>query len=567
MAGPAEGGVHKQQREALHVEAPWGASPSFTLDEEEETALLAAPAASAGSSDQRKHLHRAASNFQVSAEDAEEGWRIYWHEMMRIASLALPIVASSFMNFALNLVSVAFIGRLSEEKMAIAVLATSFMSVTGFSVVLGLLGALDTLAGQAWGAKNYKALGITLQKAVITTLATTAVISVLWANIEPLMLAVGQSEVIALGAARYLRLAIPALLLTGMSECLKRYLQAQGVVQPVTAVSCLTLGLAPLFNWLLIFKLGGGIDGAVMAMVACNAVMLALLTAFVAWHERQRLGTPKQTWHGWSRESFKGLGRYYRLALPSTMMVCLEWWAYELCIFMAGWMPQPTLHVSAMGVMMQVSGLAYMLPMGVANAVSVRVANALGAGLSHGARRSAYTATAITVCTQVSLVTTILLARHKLGALFTDIPEVIALCGKTFKLMAASMAGDGLNAVISGVLRGAGRQELGALLNLGSYWGLGLPTAYLLGIKAELGLSGLWGGLVLATSVQGTIMLFVLVRFNWQREAQRAAEVLAATGDGGGGLPCEDSAAKLHTGRQAGGLGSGISSDPDLERP
>jgi Na+-driven multidrug efflux pump len=62
---------------------------------------------------------------------------------------------------------------------------------------------------------------------VITTLATTAVISVLWANIEPLMLAVGQSEVIALGAARYLRLAIPALLLTGMSECLKRYLQAQ----------------------------------------------------------------------------------------------------------------------------------------------------------------------------------------------------------------------------------------------------------------------------------------------------------------------------------------------------
>lgn len=286
---------------------------------------------------------------------------------------------------------------------------------------------------------------------------------------------------------------------------------------------------------------------------------------------------------------------------------------------------------------------------GVANAVSVRVANALGAGLSHGARRSAYTATAITVCTQVSLVTTILLARHKLGALFTDIPEVscepgtrgagasvcqfatqaftlalcaqsppgviqhvqpaheagllaaralcvlelspsmpwpgqcltnifpfspsrlarqvIALCGKTFKLMAASMAGDGLNAVISGVLRGAGRQELGALLNLGSYWGLGLPTAYLLGIKAELGLSGLWGGLVLATSVQGTIMLFVLVRFNWQREAQRAAEVLAATGDGGKGLPCEDSAAKLHTGRQAGGLGSSISSDPDLERP
>jgi hypothetical protein len=43
--------------------------------------------------------------------------------------------------------------------------------------------------------------------------------------------------------------------------------------------------------------------------------------------------------------------------------VCLEWWAYELCIFMSGWLPHPTRQVAAMGVMMQVSGLAYMLPM------------------------------------------------------------------------------------------------------------------------------------------------------------------------------------------------------------
>lgn len=236
----------------------------------------------------------------------------------------------------------------------------------------------------------------------------------------------------------------------------------------------------------------------------------------------------------------------------------------------AGWLEQPTLHVSAMGVMLQVSGLAYMLPMvsgmgpglrlgrdcgqarccalrplcmgrsrsglmallegtarppaalpadallllltaptshplppqGLSCATSVRVSNALGAGLPHGARRSANTATACTACTQLLLVAAILLGRHGIGALFTNIPEVVAMCAATFPLMSASMFGDGLNCTISGVLRGAGRQELGALLNLGSYWGLGLPTAYLLAVKGGLELKGLWGGLILATSVQ-----------------------------------------------------------------
>lgn len=69
--------------------------------------------------------------------------------------------------------------------------------------------------------------------------------------------------------------------------------------------------------------------------------------------------------------------------------------------------------------------------------------------------------------------------------------------------------------------------------------GLGLPAAYLLSIKAGWGLKGLWTGLVLCTSVQGVIMLVVLTRFNWTKEAQRAAALLEAAGsdtvDGSGG--------------------------------
>jgi MATE family multidrug resistance protein len=112
----------------------------------------------------------------------------------------------------------------------------------------------------------------------------------------------------------------------------------------------------------------------------------------------------------------------------------------------------------------------------------------------------------MTACTQLLLVGVLVLGRHVIGALFTNIPEVLAMCAATFPLVSASMFGDGLNSTISGVLRGAGRQQLGAMLNLASYWGLGLPTAYLLSVKAGLELKGLWGGLILATSVQVSVM-------------------------------------------------------------
>ena len=63
---------------------------------------------------------------------------------------------------------------------------------------------------------------------------------------------------------------------------------------------------------------------------------------------------------------------------------------------------------------------------GLSCAVSVRVSNALGANLPHAARRSTYTATAITACTQASLVTAMLLGRYHWAAAFTNLPEVRA---------------------------------------------------------------------------------------------------------------------------------------------
>ena len=130
---------------------------------------------------------------------------------------------------------------------------------------------------------------------------------------------------IAHGAARYLHLSIFSVVAVGLCESIKHYLQSKGIVNPPTAVAVLGVFLAPLLNWLLIFRLGLGLDGAVWAMNICQLAMLAGLATYTAWHHRRLAGSEKQTWHGWSGEALQGWGTFLKLGVPSTVMVCLEW--------------------------------------------------------------------------------------------------------------------------------------------------------------------------------------------------------------------------------------------------
>lgn len=163
--------------------------------------------------------------------------------------------------------------------------------------------------------------------------------------------------------------------------------------------------------------------------------------------------------------------------------------------------------------------------------------------------------------------------RHSWARLFTDDAAVVALTASLLPVFALSLPGDGANATLQGLLRGSGRQETGAATNLCSYWLLGIPSAAFLAFRwagrtaplwvgllcnrigginkpaapmparwppcrCHLGVHGLWWGLVIVNTVQGTVMLVIAARFNYAREAAKAAARVAAhrASEGGGGL-------------------------------
>jgi MATE family multidrug resistance protein len=128
-----------------------------------------------------------------------------------------------------------------------------------------------------------------------------------------------------------------------------------------------------------------------------------------------------------------------------------------------------------------------------------------------------------------------------LTAALTSSAAVQQQLKRVLPLVVATVMLDGQAAVLSGVLRGAGRQGIGAGTSWCSYWLIGLPLAYLLAFKAGMGVLGLRLSLAAAVAVQALVLhVFTACRIDWDEEVRRARDLVAvAGGDGDEDVPAE----------------------------
>ncbi|EFN52900.1 hypothetical protein CHLNCDRAFT_54230 [Chlorella variabilis] len=443
-------------------------------------------------------------------------------ESSALLRLAVPMALTNLCGYCIAQVTVIFVGRLGAVELSAAILATSLFNVTGLSVLTGFSAAMETLAGQAYGAKSYRAVGVVLQRALIIVTLLTALLATVWSKAESLLLLAGQDEEIAAMAAHYILRMIPALYCVGLSEAFKRYLMAQRCVRPVAAVTILALLVAPFFNWLFVFRLGLGFDGAAYAVDAVQAFMAACLGGFIVMRDYRRAGTPTATWCGWSADAFRRWPQYFKFAVPSVVMVCVEWWTFECLILMAGWLPDPQVTLAAAGIGINTTGMVFMLYSGLSQALSIRVSNSLGAGAPKVARRATWTAECLNLILSTVVAVALWLGSHQWPRLFTNIPSVVAATATLMPIFALTLPGDGTNCTLQGLLRGAGAQKLGAISNISSFWCFGIPLAYYLAFPKGLGIQGLWWGLFAVNTLVGSVMLTIALTFNFERAAEKA---------------------------------------------
>ncbi|KAI3398422.1 hypothetical protein diail_9242 [Diaporthe ilicicola] len=467
----------------------------------------------------------------VAAETVKPGlppWRSWLAETWLLTKASLPVILAYTLQNSLQTVSVLVVGRLSPEALATAAFSYMFAMSTAWLIALGGTTALDTLASSGFtGANNKHDLGVLLQRGLFVLTLFYVVVAVIWSFSEHIFRALGQEEYICVQSARFLWCLIPGGLGYIWFESMKKYLQAQEIYRPGTYVLIITSPLNALLNYLFVHVFGIGLYGAPVATGISywlSFLLLVAYTVFVKGHE---------CWGGLApRKAIRHLGPFARLAFLGVVHVGTEWWAFEIVALAAGRLG--TIPLAAQSVIMTADQVINTVPFGLGVAASARIGNLLGAQRPADTRRAAHCAAVLSTVMGAVILAVLMGTKDVFGRLFNDDDRVVELVSEVMPFVALFQIADGLNGSCGGVLRGMGRQWVGALVNIVSYYCGALPGGIYLAFHGW-GLAGLWVGQCVALYLVGILEWVIVGLSNWEKEVKRASDRLEAGGIGARG--------------------------------
>ncbi|KAF9569921.1 hypothetical protein EC968_002446 [Mortierella alpina] len=426
-----------------------------------------------------------------------------------------PVVLTYVLQNSMRLASLVSLGHLGSIELAASSLATMFAAVTCWSVAMGMTTALDTLCSQSFTSQHPHTLGLHLQRAILVLMLMFVPIAGVWLLAEHIFLLLGQEPALAEHAALFLRGLLPGAPAFLIFEGVRKYLQAQGIMHASTYVLLIVSPINVVLNYMLVWNkyIGIGFIGAPIATSISYWIMLILLMAYIRFVEGY------QCWGGWSMDAFTGWPAFLKLAIPGVMMICTEWWAFEVVSLAASYLG--TIALAAQSIVIQIGSLLFTIPFGISIAASNRVGNLIGEGDPQSAKIASRASLALAVIFGMVNSTMLLIFKERWGLLFSDDPDVVKTVAMVLPLVALFQISDGIAGVGGGVLRGVGLQHLGAVLNLVAYYLIAFPIGYVLTFKLGFGLKGLWSALCLALWMVSLGEVWVIMRTDWPKEVQK----------------------------------------------
>ncbi|XP_022731120.1 protein DETOXIFICATION 51-like [Durio zibethinus] len=444
-------------------------------------------------------------------------------EAKSLFNLAFPIALTGLVLYSRSIISMLFLGHLGDIQLAAGSLAIAFANITGYSVLSGLALGMEPLCSQAFGAQRPKLLSLTLHRYVIFLLFTSILISFLWMNVFNILVYLHQDPNITHIGQRYLLFSLPDLFTNSFIHPIRIYLRTQGITHPLTLATLIATILHLPINFLLVSHFNFGVAGVSASASISNFFVLISLVAYI-WAS----GLHEPTWEKPTFECLTGWKALLKLAAPSCVSVCLEWWWYEIMIVLCGLLANPKAPVASMGILIQTTSLIYVFPSSLSFAVSTRVGYELGGNRPYKARLSAVVAVFVSAMMGLSASTFASVIRDKWARMFTSDSEILRLTSIALRILGLCELGNCPQTVGCGVLRGSARPSTAANVNLGAFYLVGMPVAIGLGFYLGVGFSGLWLGLLSAQVCCAGLMLYVVGSTDWDLQSKRAQMLTCA---------------------------------------
>eukprot|EP01018_Ginkgo_biloba_P034248 Gb_24164 [translate_table: standard] len=442
-----------------------------------------------------------------------------WIETMKLWAIAAPAIITTVLQYSIGFVTQIFAGHLGTLELASCTIANAVIGGLAYGMMMGMGSALETLCGQAFGAGQRHMLGVYMQRSWIILFVTALILLPVYIFATPILKLLGQTDDVSDLAGEFAIWILPQLFAYVFNFPMQKFLQSQSKVMAMAWISLGVLILHIFLSWLCVYALGLGLAGAAISLdVSWWLIVLGQLGYIVFFC--------RGVWTGLSWLALKDLWAFVRLSLASAVMLCLEYWYMMPLTLLTGHLKNAEISLDAISICLNLSCWEAMIFIGFNAAISVRVSNELGAGRPRAAKFAVIIVVVTALLIGIAAMVVILITKGRFAVIFTDSKAVMkAVSGMTL-LLSVTMVLNSVQPVLSGVAVGGGWQALIAYINIGCYYGFGVPLGLLLGYKLDLGIKGIWSGMVGGPTLQTIILLGITYFTNWNREAAEAKERL-----------------------------------------
>jgi MATE family multidrug resistance protein len=432
--------------------------------------------------------------------------------------LGLPLVGSHVAQMLIGVTDTVMLGWYDVTDLAALSVASPIFFIL-FIFGSGFAWAVTPMVATAIGQGDERQIRRVTRMGLWLSIAFGLALTPVFFFMEPILLAIGQDPDVARQAGKYMPLLglglIPALLV----QVFKSYLAA---LENTRAILFAVIGAAlmnALANYVLIFGHFGapelGILGAGIASFVSHAVSLVALAAYAV-----RKHPEHELLRNFHRPDPEALRRVFRLGMPIGFTLLAETGLFAASSVMMGWLG--TVPLAAHGIALQIASVTFMIPLGLSQAVTVRVGRAWGEGDAEGLRNAAVAGLMLSGVALVMTIAAFLLIPEILIGLFVDPidpdrPQILEVGVVLLAMAALFQLVDNGQVMGLGMLRGVQDTRVPMMMAVIAYWGIGLPVAYVLGFVAGLEGAGVWLGLTVGLAVACVSMQ---TRF-WTRYAAR----------------------------------------------
>ena len=337
---------------------------------------------------------------------------------------------------------------------------------------------------------------------------------------EQILVLFNQDPQVAKVTGDYLRilcLAKPAVIIYLLST---RFMQCQNVVLPIIFLTLSGNVVNVVCNYVFVSQLGYGVKGSAISLTIAYWSLALCYMSYIRCSSLYR-----SAWPGWNTDALKGWLHYCKYGIPGLIMLCLEWWIFEIGFLVVGaTSSNPRVEVGIFTIMFNVSVITFTLPLGYGIATAVRVGNLLGANNLNLARKVSYLCIFINLVFGIVSCVGIFALRPYLPTLFTADKCIIAGAAKALLVTAIYKNVDGVRKVETGVMNGCGRQAIASIINFVIFVMIGAPLAIYLSVVLKLYTKGFWTGMATAIVLQAFVFFLLIVFTNWKKVLDRAQQ-------------------------------------------